>query len=111
MGGSQNQPRCFTNCFNLAKFCGEFYSFKKVIKNKNKKSKNLRHGARPVGNLAALTTAREANRRMSDLDMVNLKQYQIYRVNLKVKSKGKLHIGTVKVMSQTIKKQFNLRMM
>ncbi len=48
---------------------------------------------------------------MSDLDMVNLKQYQIYRVNLKVKSKGKLHIGTVKVMSQTIKNQFNLRMM
>ena len=92
-------------------FVGNFICIKKVIKNKNKKSKNLRHGARPVGNLAALTTAREANRRMSDLDMVNLKQYQIYRVNLKVKSKGKLHIGTVKVMSQTIKNQFNLRMM
>jgi hypothetical protein len=60
---------------------GNFICIKKVIKNKNKKSKNLRHGARPVGNLAALTKAREANRRMIDLNMVNLKQYQIYRVN------------------------------
>jgi hypothetical protein len=69
MGGSQNQLRCFTNCFNLAKFCGEFYSFKKVIKNKNKKSKNLRHGARPVGNLAALATASVVMRRMIELDI------------------------------------------
>ncbi len=80
MGGSQIQLKCVEDFSIWHNFVGNFICIKKVVKNKNKKSKNLRHGARPVGNLAALTTAREANRRMSDLDMVNLKQYQIYRV-------------------------------